>query len=306
MNGTMMETASMRIYDYEKICGSVNSEFPKQYSIAKRVTLKDQGDKGACVACALCSCAEYIWGKEMSEGFSYGMFRDDSHKTPGLYMSKALDYAKKVGFVPYDDFGILEEMPNIRVLAEKYPDLKDIATKYRISGYANLLYANRTKRDNAIKDAIMKGIGVPAASDDYFNESHAIMLTGWDDDKNAYEFQNSWGVSYGNNGVGYIPKDEITAVYAILVAPIELPFKDVSKDSWYYNDVEKQYFAGYINGTSETTFEPDRPITRAEFCAVNNRICKAEDENNARIFKVINSLIDRIVVLEEKLEGFKK
>ena len=306
MNGLMMEATSTRIYDYEKVCGSIGSGFPKQYSIAKRVTIKDQGDKGACVACALCSCAEYIWDKEMSEGFSYGMFRDESHKTPGLYMSKALDYAKNIGFVPYDDFGVLEEMPNIRTLVKKYPDLKDIASNYRISGYTNLLYGNKEKRDNAIKDAIMKGIGVPAVSDDYFNESHAIMLTGWDDDKDAYEFQNSWGTNFGDNGVDYIPKNEITAVYAILVTPIKLPFKDVPENAWYYNDVKNQYLAGYVNGTSDTTFEPERFITRAEYCAANNRNCKADDENHARIFKVINSLVDRIVVLEEKLKELKR
>lgn len=307
MNGVKCEDTPLRLYDYEKVKGSVSDTFPKSFSLTKRVRVKNQGNKGACVACSLSSVAEYIWDKEMSEGFSYGMFRGNADKKPGLYFTKALDYAKSIGFVPYDDFGVLEEMPNIRELVKKYPELTEIASKYRISGYANLLYANKTKRDNAIKDALVtNGIGVPAVSDDYFGESHCIMLTGWDDSKNAYEFQNSWGTGYENNGVSFIPKDEITAVCAVFVDPIKLPFDDVSEDAWYYNNVKNQYLAGYINGTSASTFEPDRPLTRAEFAAINDRTCKKEDENNARIFRVVNDLLDRIVVLENTIEELKR
>ena len=74
----------------------------------------------------------------------------------------------------------------------------------------------------------------------------------------------------------------------------------------YFNDVKNQYMAGYINGTSDTTFEPDRSITRAEVCAINNRLCKSVDENNTMVFKVINNLLERITVLEGIIGEMKR
>ena len=292
MNEVRFESKDLRMYDYEKVVGAIDTDFPSKFSLAKRVTVKNQQSVSACLACVLCSIAEYIWGKEMSEGVGYALFRDEKDKKPGLYFKKALDYATKIGFVPLDDFGILQEMPNMRDLVQRFPELLEIGKKHKISGYAEITTL-KTKRDNAIKDALMKGnIGLAAAADDFFGEPHAIMITGWDDYKDSYEFQNSWGKSFGVDGVAYIPKDEVDDVVAIFVDPIKLPFEDVSEDAWYYKNVKNMYMAGYINGTSETTFEPDRPITRAEICAILDRICKAEDENNGRIFKVINELLE--------------
>lgn len=291
MDGVRLEARPLRLYDYEKVCGAVETEFPKKFSLQNRVTVKNQGDTSACLACVLASVAEYIWGKEMSEGFNYGMFREDKDKNPGLYFARALNYATKLGFVPFDDFGILQEMPEMQELAKKFPELVEIGKNHKISGYADLCYSNKNKRDNAIKDALMKGnIGLVAASYDYFNEGHAIMLTGWDDEQDAYEFQNSWGKDFGVDGVAYIPKSEIDEVCAIFTEEVKLPFEDVPEESWYYNSVKNMYMSGLINGTSEKTFEPDRPITRAEICAILDRLCSAEEKNNARIFKVLNEL----------------
>lgn len=291
MNGVKLEAKELRMYDYEKVVGAVGTQFPKKFSLKDRVTVKNQGDVGACLACVLASVAEYIWGKEMSEGFNYGMFRDDKDKSPGLYLTKAMDFATKLGFVPYSDFGILQEVPEMRELAKKFPELLEIGQMYKISGYAEIPPL-RTKRDNAIKDALTRGnIGLVAVSDDYFGECHAIMLTGWDDEQNVYEFQNSWGKEFGADGIAYIPKNEIDDVCAILVEPIKLPFTDVPEDAWYHKPVQNMYMSGLINGTSETTFEPDRPITRAEICAILDRLCKKEEETNGRIFKALNELI---------------
>lgn len=307
MNGVKLEVKDLRMYDYEKIVGTVGATFPTKFSISNKPTVKNQGDIGACLACTLASVAEQIWHKEMSEGFNYGEFRDDIDKSPGLYLTKALKYATNVGFVPYEEFGVLQEMPEIRKLTKKYPELLEIAKKHRISGYADLSTGKKTKMDGLIKDALTRnGVGLVAVSDDYFGECHAITLTGWDDEQDAYEFQNSWGKDFGVNGIGYIPKDEINDVCAVFVEPIKLPFEDVSESAWYYNDVKNQYLAGYINGTSASTFEPDRPLTRAEFAAINNRTCKAEDTNNARIFKFINDLVNRVSVLEETIKELRR
>ena len=57
-----------------------------------------------------------------------------------------------------------------------------------------------------------------------------------------------------------------------------MPFEDVSKDEWYYKTVQHVYNAGLMNGTSANTFEPNRPLTRAEMAQVLVNLCKKIDE----------------------------
>ena len=45
------------------------------------------------------------------------------------------------------------------------------------------------------------------------------------------------------------------------------PFTDVSKDSWYYEAVLAVYQQGLMSGTSDTTFSPTEPVTRAQAVA---------------------------------------
>lgn len=44
--------------------------------------------------------------------------------------------------------------------------------------------------------------------------AHAIYLIGYDDNKRVFEFVNSWGEQWGDNGFGYLPYDYITKGYA--------------------------------------------------------------------------------------------
>ena len=44
----------------------------------------------------------------------------------------------------------------------------------------------------------------------------------------------------------------------------EMPFTDVKSSDWYADDVSIAYNVGYIQGTSENTFAPERSITREE------------------------------------------
>lgn len=44
----------------------------------------------------------------------------------------------------------------------------------------------------------------------------------------------------------------------------DLPFIDVSPDTWYYADVKTAFESGLINGRSATLFAPDDNMTYAE------------------------------------------
>ena len=45
-------------------------------------------------------------------------------------------------------------------------------------------------------------------------------------------------------------------------------FKDVSKNAWYYKDIQMAYFMGTYQGTGTETMSPDQPISRQEVMTV--------------------------------------
>ena len=284
----------IRNYEYDVVCGSTNTDFPEEFEIPRENTgtLKDQGDVGACVAEVIAQIAESFYHEEMSEGFAYGTLRKGTSKNSGMFVSTAMDLWKSLGTLPKKYFDILCEMPEMREVTSKFPDLSEIAAKYKLKSYVSIGISSN--RDNSIKDALTKyGRGLVATSNDFFGESHCIVLTGWNDKNRTYKFKNSWGESYGDKGYGEIPKDEIYFVFVPLFEEIDVPFNDVSKDDWFYDDVKSMYFAGITKGTSDTTFEPNRPITRAEDAAKTNRLLKMIDER----FDILNRVLTEKVKL---------
>ena len=53
---------------------------------------------------------------------------------------------------------------------------------------------------------------------------------------------------------------------------IEQPFTDVKEADWFYSDVLAMYRAGVIKGMTETTFEPEANVTRAQFITMLYRL----------------------------------
>ena len=292
----------IRDYDYETVCGAVSeaASYPEEYEIPRENTgtLKDQGSVGACVAEVVSQIAENWYSKqlgedlEMSEGFIYGGFRKDNETGYGMLTSRTMDFWTTIGTLPKKYFDILKEMPEIKEIVNKFPNFHELASKYKLKGYTTINYSIE-KKDLAIKDALMKyQYGLVAVSNKGFSGgSHCIQLTGWNDKTGKYKFKNSWGDSYGDNGFSEISKDKVDIVYLPLFEDIEIPFTDVPKDAWYYEDVKKIYFSGQMKGTSNTTFEPDKPLTRAEAAALFNRLNKALDTR----FDILNKVVEEKV-----------
>lgn len=55
-----------------------------------------------------------------------------------------------------------------------------------------------------------------------------------------------------------------------------LPFRDVPLNTWYYSDVCNAYWSGMMNGTSDTTFDPEGAASRAMVVKVLHNISGAE------------------------------
>ena len=292
MNGARIEDTPIRIYDFEMVCGvAEGKEYPEEYEIPRNVGIKNQGNIAACVACTCAEVGEAIFGKEMSEAWAYGRLRANTDNFSGMYTARTLDMWKSVGIVPFSDFGILKEMPEIKKLTDKFSDLDEVAKKYKIGGYAAINYADKTKRDLAVKEALTRNdIGLVAVAGDYFGTAHCIRLTGWNDKKDTWKFQNSWGVDYGEGGFDEIPRYEVDYIYAVFPEEFKLPFADVPENKWSYKAIKNLYFAGLINGVTDTLFEPERNITREEVAAIIDRLLKAVDDKIENIYKQINTV----------------
>ena len=291
MNGARIEDTPIRVYDYDMVCGIAEGKtYPEEYEIPRNTTIKNQGNIGACVACACAEVGEAIFGVEMSEAWAYGSLRNDANTLKGMNTSQALNLWKSLGIVPLADFGTLKEMPEMRKLTKEFSHLNEVAKKYKIGGYAAINYADKAKRDLAVKEALTNNdIGLVAVAGTYFGSAHCIRLTGWNDKNDTWKFQNSWGEKYGEGGYSEIPRYELDYIYAVFPEEVKLPFTDVSEDRWSYKAIKNLYFAGLINGVTDTLFEPERNITREEVAAIVDRLLKAVDDKIENIYKQINT-----------------
>ncbi|MBU5431420.1 S-layer homology domain-containing protein [Intestinimonas sp. MSJ-38] len=86
---------------------------------------------------------------------------------------------------------------------------------------------------------------------------------------------------YGNGLFG--PEDKVTRAqvaqifYRLLKdnnVKITVNFTDVPDDAWYATAVNTLGSLGIVGGIGDGSFDPDRPITRAEFCVIATRFAK--------------------------------
>ena len=63
----------------------------------------------------------------------------------------------------------------------------------------------------------------------------------------------------------------ITEAYSLNVVGNDMAFEDVGEDDWFFPYVKSAYYAGIINGVSETCFGAGQPITRQEMAVIADR-----------------------------------
>ena len=290
-----------RDYSYEKVCGGITyEEYPSYYMIPEENmgTQKNQGSVGACVAETIAQIAEEWWRRQLgkqeehSEGFIYGGLRYTGSTGWGMVVSRTMEKWMEIGTVPKSLFDILIEMPDMKEILNNRVDLFEVAKKYRLKGFVKL---KGNDRDLQVKDALMKyQYGLVSAGG-----GHCMQLVGWDDKKDKYICRDSYGYSNdGGNGYDFKNKNSVEEIYLPLFEEIKLPFVDVSEDAWYYKNVKNLYFADLMNGTSDTTFEPDKIMTRAEGAALIDRLYS----NMVNMMRTSNlNVNEKLDLLEEKI-----
>ncbi len=120
-------------------------------------------------------------------------------------------------YAPYSDKNGCGNIDN-----SKEP-VNPLAAKNKISNYAEILNHSPVNLKNLLNDGFPIAISVNVTSDfKQANESfiwksgkggkgtgHAMVLIGYDDAKNAFKVQNSWGTGWGDDGYGWIDYDVI-------------------------------------------------------------------------------------------------
>ena len=273
--GLRKDTKSVLDYNGEFRCSASDIELPAEFMLDKQYIpdCRDQGCVGSCVGFAITNIMQILNYKEtgkrdrFSAGYVYGKCRDKDDVYTGMFIRKTLDYLIKTGACFEIDFSRNEEMPLIRELIDAQPELDEKAYPYRIRGYEIYNKADRKAKLNSIKNALITYNTPILVSTDMYREPHAVCIIGWSDKLQQYYIMNSWGEYVGDKGICKIDYNSIDWGYLLLDEKNSnalMPFEDVSEDKWYYKAIEKAYNAGFINGTSESTFDPENSLKRAE------------------------------------------
>jgi hypothetical protein len=197
----------------------------------------DQGEEGSCVAFATTYAARsyhlhrdlgfsttYADDELFSPEYVYNLAKNQGDCESGMQMIDALTHLKEKGAckwetLPYSDgtCDVTGWDPFIHAKAECF----------KIDGYERVPYSSI----NVLKSLLVIGkpilIQVNVDESKFWNTgkeeslfiwkekvgewnpnvAHAMVITGWDDSKNAWKVMNSWGVDYGDNGYGWIDYD---------------------------------------------------------------------------------------------------
>ena len=308
--GALPNIDSIRIYDYSAIAKEIPASAADSnvtdYKIPEDIMPRvfDQGNVGSCVANAICAVLETFYyretGKkiELSTGWFYGHNRSDYSNSIGMVTSSAIEYTKEFGSVPTTIFNDYGEMPGMKEIVKQRPDLEEYAKDTRIKSFVTFNKADKKRRWQDVKEAFLAyNLPMVAVSNDYFRGgSHCIMLYGFNENGETgkeFYFQNSWGENYGDHGRSTIPYDKLDAIYLLLDEEITLRFDDVPEDAWYYKNVLHLYSAGLISGKTDTKFAPEDPITRAEVCAMIDRLMERIERKDDAMMKSVYDYVDR-------------
>ncbi len=201
---------------------------PRKVSLKKYCpTPQSQGKTGTCVAWSSTYGARtIIYAMEnnltdqqkidqiaFSPSFIYNQIKEkgDNNCKAGTYLYDAMKLLKTEGAVPLKEFAFdCNLKPNTREISK--------AGKYKIKDYHRLFFSDAKNKVEMVKKSLAAGNPVivaikigftfsyakyvykDAAPADANRGGHAMVVVGYDDDKQAFEIMNSWGTKWGNKG----------------------------------------------------------------------------------------------------------
>lgn len=210
-----------------------NSVLPSTLSLSGKMPLVlDQGKLGSCTSNAICNAFRFDEMKqnlpniERSRLFLYYNERvidGDVTTDSGASIRDGMKSVNSTGICssddwPYDitkflvkpsDECYTKAKPNRSIRYQKVTqNLADMKTAI-LSGYPIIIgFKVYTSMENSTV-AQSGDVPLPQSGEQILG-GHAILLTGYDDQKKVFNFQNSWGESWGNKGYGTIGYEYVT------------------------------------------------------------------------------------------------
>jgi hypothetical protein len=187
-----------------------------------KLSVKDQGSTGSCVAHACSSVIEFHNKRQKATGtifsteFIYGYRPLGYYVGEGMYLRDALKTIQKIGDVPLTTLrGNHECDEAMEAVEAKLEEYKDIAYPHRVSTYM------RVNSEQDIKQALMKYgpvlVSMPWAANYKLKNgvytvegtatrgNHCVFIYGWDE--RGWLVHNSWGAGWGQKGKFVVPFD---------------------------------------------------------------------------------------------------
>ena len=246
---------------------------PKNYTIPTNRLPKpwSQGVYDCCVAASITKVLEVInfvkTGQYImfSKGYVYGRHSRPDKTQGGMDYDYTIPRLLERGTVPESMCPIMDEIPCIREKLEKLPNISELdkeAEKTKIKGFVKII--GNARFDDNVKKCLYEN-NMPIVGN-MVGKRHCAVIVGWDEKGLLY---------HDHTGRDTLKHGDFNEAY-YLDGGVNMEFKDVKTSDWFYSYVKDVYDKGIMTGTSDDTFEPNRPVTRAELATVISRILKGE------------------------------
>lgn len=185
--------------------------------------MSNQGSEGSCVAFAVSNARSIEWFYKTSNKLSFSpehLFNNVKFGETcdiGTAMQTALEFVMLNGILPW------QEMPYTSGTCQPIETelQKQLALNYKIEGYYKIYTTDKAAIRSMID--LKKAVIISLACDQSFLDAkagfvwrqysgsgylnHCVVICGYDDDKNAWLIQNSWGDLWADKGYSWIEYD---------------------------------------------------------------------------------------------------
>jgi hypothetical protein len=231
--GAVAQPLHRKDYRLEVATGAV--VLPRKFSIKERVgKIKNQGPSLSCVGQSYAYYVEVL--NHIETGEKIELSARDNYSL--IYLPDGGAYAKDGAAKISKEGNVLEKdavsYENGKTPSETFMRKRDDITGEEIENGKTYIIQKYVTWDNTnlelFKQAIVQGNGCVIVSwgnnvvwgngevvlpdvPSQMSWRHQVYLTGYDDDKKAFEFVNSWGEGWGNKGFGWLPYEYVTQGY---------------------------------------------------------------------------------------------
>lgn len=301
ITGALAAVGSGKQYRYSSIAVKPSNPLPSSFVLPYLPDILDQGSVQSCVAHSI---AETFQAQSSTKGRIsvlevYGRWR--KHRGEGMYPETAFDLGRALGTTTYSYAPENLEVPQALTKSQEYYDKDPSQFTFKVDSYYRIDKDEDFNPDYTLAKYALLQFNCPLLALTQRGR-HCEICIGWADagsrnpitheivKQDSFIIQNSWG------NIPYPRRDEqishVEELYLVLMSnnKIECPFTDI-KGHWAESYIKNAYFAGYINGRTDTTFEPEENIKRGEVAKLLSTLLTTYDEK----FSKVN---ERLIALE--------